>query len=118
MDVELAVARSRCRSAFRLVEPYRVIVQDDAFLLTVLIQRRDGERWLSETEQGSVRYLAGMLKNSRGIYCSDGQGVASLARLVDVLPAQHRHLLTSKSDDWQPLYPCCRSPEDLYSSFA
>jgi hypothetical protein len=116
VDVELAVARSRCRSAFRLVEPYRIIVQDDASLLTVLIQRRDGERWLSETEQGSVRYLAGMLKNSRGIYCGDGQGIASLARLADVLPTQYRHLLAATSEDWEPLYPCRRPQEDRCSS--
>ena len=118
MDVELAVARSRCRSAFRLVEPYRILVQDDAPLLTVLIQRRDGERWLSETEQGSIRYLAGMLKNSRGIYCGDGRGITSLARLADVLPAQYRPLLATTSEDWEPLYPRRLPEEDWYTSSA
>ncbi len=105
LNLEQALAGSCHRLACRQVSDRRVIVDRGQELLTVHLQRRSKRRWVADDDGGSVRYLAGVLRDGMGryLYLCSSDDLSDIEQIRTLLPLCDQALLIATSDDWHAL---------------
>ncbi len=103
MNVKQALAANGRHIAYRMVGDRRIIVEQAGELLFVQIQRQRKKHWISDDSGGSIRYLAGILRDATGRYCCVGRDLVCLEQLRACLPLRDQELCLTTYDDWHPL---------------
>ncbi len=103
MNLAQAVEASQERGAYRVVGTLRILVQFGKQKLRVLVQCRNGRRWMLTDSGGGVRYLNSVLRDIDGSWVVEGCDVAALDIVAHCLPAAYQHLLAPDSDDWRTM---------------
>lgn len=69
------------------------------------IQRRSKCHWIADEDGGSVRYLAGVLRDSMGryLYLSPSDDLSNIEQIRTLLPLCYQGLLIPTSDDWHAI---------------
>ncbi len=106
-----AVEASQEHGAYRVVGTLRILVQWRKQKLRVLVQRRNGRRWMLTDSGGGVRYLNGVLRDMDGSWVIDGNDVAALDSVALCLPVAYLRLLAPDSDNWQTMVGKKRSEQ-------
>ena len=74
-------------------------------MLTMCVQRRASKRWIIDDDGGSVRYLAGVLRDGMGryLYLCPSDDLSNIEQFRTLLPFWHQALLLPACDDWHVL---------------